>query len=201
MTILSDRDILKEYKKGNIKIEPYNKALLQGCSYDIRLDEFFVELEAYRKFGQEKPDPFDMTNFEGSKTLLGYFERGSRIILKPKQRVLASTIEQIGSLSPTITTKIHAKSSWGRHGLEVCSCAGYGDPGYATHWTLEIYNKNDYSVILKKGMIISQVSFEYLSSPCKKMYKSKYNNWGDNLLTDQERFKLMIPKPIKILED
>lgn len=177
---------------GKIGIEPFNPEQLQGVSYDLRLDGYFVR--PYSCFSSSALHPCT-DDFECHKSVsIGYR-------LLPKERVLASTFEKIGSKSLDITTKIFSKSSWARHGLEVCSCAGYGDPGYFNHWTLEIFNKNEYPVMLQKGMIIAQMSFEPVEG-CSNLYSSKYNNDGkDKVFTDEERFEMIVPKKIKIIKE
>ncbi len=178
-------------QSGKIGIEPFNPEQLQGVSYDLRLDKYFIvpiNVTGY---------PFNplFNAFNPNKFMVEEFR------LQPKQRVLASTIEKIGSKSLDITTKIFSKSSWARHGLEVCSCAGYGDPGYMNHWTLEVFNKNEYPVLLQKGMVIAQISFEQVEG-CSNLYSSKYNNDGkDKVFTDEERFEMMLPKKIKIIQE
>lgn len=179
-------ELLNLYRIG---IEPFNPKQLQGVSYDLRLDGYFAKKKINEVFWFNP----STDEFIAEKTV------GTLYLLNPKERVLASTIEKAGSKCLDITTKIFSKSSWARHGLEVCSCAGYGDPGYYNHWTLEIFNKNEYPVVLEKGMIIAQVSFEYVEG-CTREYMSKYNNnnEGQNkTYSDEERFEMIVPKLIK----
>jgi dCTP deaminase len=178
--ILGNNAIKRALINDDIWIRPYREDLLQGVSYDVRLDKYFC-----------------------IPTLNSGFHCGvfDEYLLGSHDRVLASTVEQIGSLSIDITTKIHAKSTTGRQGLEICSCAGFGDPYYANHWTLEIYNKNPYPVSLKYGMVIGQISFEEVRA-CNKAYMSKYNNNGTiKTYTEDERFQIMLPKEFKVITD
>lgn len=189
--ILSDLMIQEKINTKEILIAPFNEQLLQGTSYDLRLDNIFVNIVDNNKAKEEYFDTMrDRVDYVASLD--------DSFILPAKRRVLATTMEKAGSLSSTITTSIQAKSSWGRHGLEVCSCAGWGDPGYATHWTLEIFNKNEYAIKLEKGMVVAQIVF-HECTPSSKSYKSKYNKNGANPyinLTTAERLELMIPKKI-----
>lgn len=188
--ILGNRKIEELLKDGLIRIEPFNPEQLQGTSYDLRLDKYFIISTYCNSVRGFKPA---LEDFQGAQGISGC------ITLKPHQRVLASTIEKAGSKSLNVTTSIHSKSSWGRHGLEVCSCAGYGDPGYCTHWTLEIFNKNSYPVTIQRGMVIAQISFELVTG-CDILYNSKYNNNGeDRAFTNEERFEMMMPKRIKLI--
>lgn len=50
-------------------------------------------------------------------------------------------------------------------------------------------------------MVIGQISFERVEG-CSLLYKSKYNN--DGILvkhTDEERFKMILPKKIETIKD
>ena len=43
--LLSDRDILAEVTEGRIALEPWDPAMLQPSSIDVRLDRFFRVFE------------------------------------------------------------------------------------------------------------------------------------------------------------
>lgn len=219
MSIHGNMRIKENLRKKQIAIVPFYDELLQGCSYDLRLDKFFIfDKEFICDKCPQRTDTiryFDLSEQKfkhenNSCTCARYNHnqkpfnqiKNDKFILLPKQRTLASSIEQIGSLSLNITTKIFSKSSWARHGLEVASCAGYGDPFYMNHWTFEIFNKNDYPVMFEYGMVIAQMSFEDVIG-CEIPYNSKYNNDGHNVLkyTDKQRFNMMLPKSIKIMKE
>lgn len=173
---------------------------LQGVSYDLSLDKFFIDFEKDKFWHDPSKVELDKVICCGTAHSYPLLRKhtSDNFSLQPYERCLASTKEKIGSNCLDITTKIFSKSSWARWGLEVASCAGYGDPGYANHWTLEIVNKNPFPVVLREGMIIGQISFEYVKG-CSKIYKSKYNNNGIiEEYSDNDRFDMMIPKLIKI---
>ena len=191
--IFGNEMLLELLKRDKITIKPFNENQLMGVSYDLRLDKYFILPTLGFNYSVNPQDP-SIDGFDCTRFILDSY------CLKPLQRVLASTIETAGSNSLDITTKIFSKSSWARWGLEVCSCAGYGDPMYANHWTLEIFNKNPFPIILRQGMVIAQIGFEEVEG-CSKEYKSQYNNEGNiKKFTDAERFEMMIPKKIKIIE-
>jgi deoxycytidine triphosphate deaminase len=120
------------------------------------------------------------------------------IIIPPLGRLLASTSEQVGSTVSWINSEMKCRSTFARHGLTVCSCAGHGDPGYHNHWTLEIQNLNSYPVLLKRGYKVAQIVFHNVIGCGDNLYSSKYNNDGKlkDSYTDFERFNMMIPKSI-----
>lgn len=90
------------------------------------------------------------------------------ILLPPKATILAHTIEFIGGRAslqsllendPPSTSMMKARSSFGRNGIEVCKCAGYGDVGYTNRWTMEITNNLRFVVPLVVGRRIAQIVF------------------------------------------
>lgn len=181
--LLGNEAIRKEVKEGRIFISPFEKEQVRYCSYDVRLDKFFCIPKGLSADGE----------------IIAEKIIADKIEIPPLSRILASTMEQIGSLSEDINTKIYAKSSFGRHGLEVSSCGAWGDPGYASHWTGLIFNKNTYPVTLRRGTLIGQVCFTYVEG-CNSKYVSKYNNYGKmrETYSDEERFLMMLPKPLKV---
>ena len=192
--IFGDAKILEMRAAGKILIEPFNEKHVQGTSYDLRLDGFFIDCHAVA--GGEAEILTDAENVAALYARMPKI-KADKLVIAPGARVLASTIERIGTLVNDITTVIHSRSSWARHGMEVCSCAGYGDPGYASHWTLEIYNKNSFPVLLERGMRIAQITF-YPVEGCTKPYVSKYSGNGQQReFTDEERFDMMTPRAIK----
>ena len=46
--LLSDRDILAEIDAGRIGIEPFDPAMVQPSSIDVRLDRYFRVFENHR---------------------------------------------------------------------------------------------------------------------------------------------------------
>jgi len=45
---MSDRDILVEIDKGRIVLDPYDPAMMQPSSIDVRLDRYFRVFENHR---------------------------------------------------------------------------------------------------------------------------------------------------------
>ena len=46
--LMSDRDILVEIDKGRIVLDPYDPAMMQPSSIDVRLDRYFRVFENHR---------------------------------------------------------------------------------------------------------------------------------------------------------
>ena len=169
---LSDRSIKEELKSGGIKIEPLGKGCIQPASVDLHLDNkvwvlrrhsiSLVDIRKdYTKFGCDiaitDKEPF---------------------ILHPQAFILASTLERI-AIADHLVARLEGKSSLGRLGIVVHATAGFVDPGWDGHLTLEIANLSEVPVTLYAGMKISQVSFGKLTTPAEHPYgssvlKSKY---------------------------
>ena len=46
--LLSDRDIRAEIEAGRVSVEPFDKAMIQPSSVDVRLDRFFRVFENHK---------------------------------------------------------------------------------------------------------------------------------------------------------
>ncbi|KPC74987.1 deoxycytidine triphosphate deaminase, partial [Streptomyces sp. NRRL WC-3753] len=77
-------------------------------------------------------------------------------ILHPGEFVLASTYEVI-SLPDDLASRLEGKSSLGRLGLVTHSTAGFIDPGFSGHVTLELSNLATLPIKLWPGMKIGQL--------------------------------------------
>lgn len=168
--ILSDRDIKRFFQEGKIKIipEPEWKIQLGPASVDFRLgDEFRVFNHATNPY----IDPKKEETFHNLTKKIKV-QRGSPLVLQPRQFILGITLEEI-ELPDDIGARIEGRSSWGRLGIVIHSTAGYIDPGFRGRLTLEISNIGMLPVLLYPGMRLCQIAFETLSSPAMIPYNKK----------------------------
>lgn len=93
-------------------------------------------------------------------------------ILHPGEFVLASTYEVI-TLPDDLASRLEGKSSLGRLGLVTHSTAGFIDPGFSGHVTLELSNLATLPIKLWPGMKIGQLCMFRLSSPAEHPYGSE----------------------------
>jgi dCTP deaminase len=163
--LLSDRDILAEIEAKRIVLEPYDEALLQPSSIDFRLDRYFRVFENHR-YPHIDPaaDQSDLTR-EVEPT------GDEPFILHPGEFVLGSTLEVV-SLPDDLAARVEGKSSLGRLGLLTHATAGFVDPGFSGHVTLELANVATLPIKLYPGMKIGQLCFFRLSSPAMRPYGS-----------------------------
>jgi len=75
-------------------------------------------------------------------------------------------------LGNDIVARVEGKSSLGRLGLLVHATAGYVDPGWNGHLTMELSNVSTLPIRLYFGMKIGQLSFMQLSEPAETPYGS-----------------------------
>ena len=163
--LLSDRDIKAEISAGRVKVEPFDSAMIQPSSVDVRLDRFF------RVFENHKYSVIDPSIEQVDLTREVAVEANEEFILHPGEFVLASTYEVI-TLPDDIAGRLEGKSSLGRLGLLTHSTAGFIDPGFSGHITLELSNVANLPVKLFPGMKIGQLCLIKLSSPAENPYGS-----------------------------
>jgi dCTP deaminase len=168
--LLSDRDILAEIEAKRIVIEPYDEAMIQPSSIDFRLDRFFRVFENHR---YPHIDPAaDQSDLTREVEPAG----DEPFILHPGEFVLGSTFEVV-TLPDDLAARVEGKSSLGRLGLLTHATAGFVDPGFSGHVTLELANVATLPIKLYPGMKIGQLCFFRLSSPAEHPYGSaKYGS-------------------------
>lgn len=163
--LLSDRDIRAELESGRVGLDPYEPAMLQPSSIDVRLDRFF------RLFDNHKYPVIDPSADQPDLTRLVEVEDGEPFVLHPGEFVLGSTYEQV-TLPDDIAARLEGKSSLGRLGLLTHSTAGFIDPGFSGHVTLELSNVATLPILLWPGMKIGQLCFFRLTSAAEQPYGS-----------------------------
>jgi dCTP deaminase len=164
--LLSDRDLLTEIDNQRVSIEPFDVEMVQPSSIDIRLDRMF------RVFENHRYPHIDPSIEQADLTRLIEPEGDDPFILHPGEFVLGSTLEVV-SLPDDIAGRLEGKSSLGRLGLLTHSTAGFIDPGFSGHVTLELSNVATLPIKLFPGMKIGQLCLFRLSSPADHPYGSE----------------------------
>jgi dCTP deaminase len=168
--LLSDRDIIAEIDAGRIALDPWEPAMLQPSSIDFRLDRFF------RVFENHRYPHIDPAVDQPDLTRLVETVDDEPFILHPGEFVLGSTLEVV-SLPDDLAARVEGKSSLGRLGLLTHATAGFVDPGFSGHVTLELANVATLPIKLYPGMKVGQLCFFRLSSPSEHPYGSdKYGS-------------------------
>jgi dCTP deaminase len=161
--VLSDRTIRRLLEEGRIGIDPYAEELLQPSSVDVRVDRLF------RVFRNSRYPFIDVKREMEDLTELVEVEPEEAFILHPGEFVLGSTLERI-TLPDDLVARLEGKSSLGRLGLLIHSTAGFIDPGWDGHVTLELSNVANLPITIYYGMKIGQLSFVQLTEPAEHPY-------------------------------
>lgn len=139
--VLSDRGIKGKITRGGIEVEPFDEVYIQPASVDVHLDAKFRVFRNIRKpyvdVREPQEDLTDLVSICGDDPL----------ILHPREFILGSTLESL-TIADDIVARVEGKSSLGRLGLLIHSTAGYVDPGWSGHLTLELSNVSNLSITL-----------------------------------------------------
>ncbi len=164
--LLSDRDLRKEIESGRLELDPFDVEMVQPSSIDVRLDRFF------RVFDNTKYTHIDPSLQQDELTSLVEQTGDDPFVLHPGEFVLGSTFEMV-TLPDDLAGRLEGKSSLGRLGLLTHSTAGFIDPGFNGHITLELSNVANLPITLWPGMKIGQLCLFRLSSAAEFPYGTK----------------------------
>ena len=163
--LLSDGDLRKELESGRLGLDPFDEVMIQPSSVDIRLDRFF------RVFNNTRYTHIDPRLQQDDLTSMVETPDDEPFVLHPGEFVLGSTFEAV-NLPDDLAGRLEGKSSLGRLGLLTHSTAGFIDPGFEGHITLELSNVANLPITLWPGMKIGQLCLFRLSSAAEYPYGS-----------------------------
>jgi dCTP deaminase len=162
-SVLSDGTIRRLVEEGTITIDPWDPALLQPASVDLRLGNSF------RVFHNHRASAIDLREPPKNLTEPHVIGADEPFVIHPGEFCLGTTLEHIG-LPNNIVARIEGKSSLGRLGLIVHATAGFCDPGWQGMLTLELNNLTRVPIKLWAGIPIAQLSFMTLDAPAQRPY-------------------------------
>ena len=162
--ILSGKTINSKIKKGDLIIDPFDKISVQPASIDLRIGSHFLTID-------ENQNPF-LTLDKQARYRDIHVEKEGSIIIQPQSFLLATTVEYI-ELPPSLTAFVEGRSSIGRLGLFIQN-AGWVDPGFKVHITLELFNANQAPIELPVGRRVCQLVIAEVDQEAKP-YVGKYN--------------------------
>lgn len=165
MAVLSDRTLRERIAAGSIVIEPFDEGSVQPASVDLHLDCLF------RVFLNHTMAVIDVKQDLSGLTEEVQVAEGDAFVLHPGEFVLGSTLERI-AVPADLVARVEGKSSLGRLGLLIHSTAGFVDPGFEGHITLELSNVANLPITLYPGMKIGQISFLEMTTPAEHPYGS-----------------------------
>lgn len=175
--VLSDGDIKKAIKSGLIEFKSPFKLNIQPSSIDVHLAPTILVYQ------RRKVENAVVDLKKPVEEFMQYeqidLQKGT--IIHPREFILGVTSEWVG-LSSQIIANVEGKSSLGRLGLIIHATAGFIDPGFSGHITLEITNLTEQPMVLYPNMPIGQIRFSVLTSPAEHVYgqailgSKKYKN-------------------------
>ena len=180
--LLSDKRIIEEMERGNIIINPFDRRQLGTNSYDVRLGEHYY-------LPDHNMVTVSFTNEDEARRFWGQPQHAQDglIAIRSGDTILAHTMEVVGGHNG-FTTSMRARSSIGRSCLSVCKCAGVGDVGFISRWTMEITNHSHAMVLLPVGLRVAQILFYEVGETLSE-YHGKYG-LRDDAWTPED----MLPK-------
>lgn len=170
--ILSDNQVLEMWQEGDLVIDPFDPEQLQAASYDVRLHKHFKTINP-RRTSSLDPRRQPVKFYESYENV----DEDDPFVLHPGEFALASTLERF-SFPADVVGRLEGKSSLGRLGLIVHATAGFFDPGFTGHATLELHNLLRVPVELYYRMPIAQMSFLRVEGQVSRLYQGKYQDQG-----------------------
>jgi dCTP deaminase len=165
-SVLSDGTIRRLVASGRLVVDPWDEALVQPASIDLRLGDSF------RVFHNHRVTAIDLRDPPKNLTEEVVVPDGEPFAIHPGEFVLGRTLEYV-EIPNDVVARIEGKSSLGRLGLIVHATAGFVDPGFRGTLTLEITNLTRVPIKLYAGLLIAQLSFMALDSPAERPYGSE----------------------------
>jgi len=166
--ILSDRDIKERlFKAKDLVVDPLDNPELQiqPASIDLRLGHDFL---VFKNAHVPYIDPKNTSNLDQFTERLSVAD-GEKFIMHPGEFALGTTHEWL-ELPDDLVARVEGRSSLGRLALVVHATAGFIDPGFKGHITLELSNLGRVPVALTPGMRVSQIAIYKMSSPAERPY-------------------------------
>jgi len=162
MAVLSQKDILKQIKKGKIKITPFSKEQVGPASIDLRLGN---EFRIFKK--GKKAKIVESVNYKDFTKLV----KGKCITLKPGEFILGLTKEKI-TLPDNICGWLTGRSRFARLGLSIHITASFIQPGISNNQVLEMKNVSSIPLELCPGTKVCQVILMKTSG--KSKYRGRF---------------------------
>jgi len=138
-----------------------DERFINPASINIRLGDSFIKPAAGQliKLGNEVEYIPAQKSHDGT------------VVIQPGEFMLATTMECI-AVPMNCAAFVQGRSSIGRIGLMVQN-AGFVDPGFDGHITLELKNDSPCAIVLKPGYPVAQLIFMD-AADVKKLYCGKY---------------------------
>src|SRR5699024_11753898 len=127
--------------------------MVQPSSIDVRMDKWF------RLFDNHKYPVIDPAADQPDLTRLIEVDPVEGFVLHPGEFVLGSTLETV-TLPDDLAARVEGKSSLGRLGLLTHATAGFVDPGFSGHVTLELRSEEHTSELQSRFDLVCRLLLE-----------------------------------------
>lgn len=161
--ILSDKQLRILVERDKL-VSPVKDSQINPASINLTLGNTYLVPKVKKAGSTYLGDEVEYHRFEAKK------EHGFPI--DPGEFVLATTQEHV-AIPSNVAAFVQGRSSIGRIGLTTQN-AGFVDPGFHGHITLELVNESPNTIILMPGYPVAQLVF-FECYPVEKPYNGKYN--------------------------
>ena len=151
--ILTDRQIREAHENGNIVIEPFDDAQVQGATYDLRVGEFGATTTTRRKMN---------------------IKNDGAITFSPGDFGIVTVLEEI-KMGDQYVGRFGLRSKYARKGL-IATTGPQIDPGFRGRLIIGITNLTPRAVSLPYKDDFVSVEFHKLEEPASKPYSGPYQN-------------------------
>ena len=159
--ILGTEEILRALDDGRIICDPAPQRV-EGAHIDVTLGEWTWIMTQPDGMGA-----LDLRTEDAAQrfTLVNHLKDDDIGVWFPSRSFsLAHTLEYIGTAPGSgLVPILHTRSTLARWGLSVHLSAGWGDEGYASRWTLEIWNPHDCDVYVPVGARVGCIVFQQVT--------------------------------------
>lgn len=164
MSVLTREKILKLIRKGKVRIEPYDEALVGPASIDLRLGNEF------RKFKKGSAITINDSTKHDDYTIPITAEE---IEVKPGEFIHGITVEKI-TLPENVCGFLYGRSKYARMGIMIHATASFIQPGICNKQVLEIKNISPRKLILQHGVRLCQLIL--MDTKGKAKYDGRFKN-------------------------
>jgi dCTP deaminase len=172
--VLTDRGIRRAHATGELRVDPFDAALVRPAALSLRLGH-----EAFTLVTHGPVDVADRSTHP--ELVLKEPDGRGRLAIEPGEVVLAPTLEKIG-LSENLAGLVDGTSDYARLGIGVVLC-GQVSPGFGRDTgavlTLEIVNHLRHPVLLYPGARICNLML-FASSGSERPYGAMPHNYSSD---------------------
>lgn len=181
--VLTDREIIRAYERGELRVDPFEPELLRPAALSLRLGNGAAILRPRGAVDVARSDTHPQLDPREPDDL-------GRLRLEPGEVMLAPTLERV-ALSPQLAGLIDGTSDYARLGISVV-LSHQVSPGYGSDspdgaiLTLEIVSRLPATVYLRPGIRIGNLMLLHCR-PAERPYPIMPANYSRDVLVRASR--------------